>query len=120
VTWCLEVRQAARVQTDEHEDDIVRLHDSFREWLGAARIAYYERERVAVVAASEDEARRFEQEAERLISEQDLFLIPSLYRRAGAGSRWERVTHPEDPIPDEVIEAELASFVERAEDESLR
>jgi hypothetical protein len=118
--WCLEVRQAARVQTDEHEDDLELLHASFREWVGRARIEYSELSFVAIAAASEEEARRFEREAERLIAEQDLFLITSLHRRDGPESKWQPVARPEETVSNEEIEAELTPVDERVSDESRR
>jgi hypothetical protein len=117
--WCLEARQAARIHTDEHLWDLDVLRESFAEWVGAARIGFVDRELVALAAASADEARRFEHEAERLIAEHDLFLVTSLYRRDGPGSPWQRVAGREAAVSDEEIEAELASFAERADDESL-
>ena len=112
--WRLEVRQAAFVQTDHHWDDLLALHSAFAEWLGRGRLIFAET-RVWAYAASEEEARRFEAEAETVIKERDLFLVTSLQVRDGSGAAWKELETPEPPASDAEIEAELSPFIQDSE-----
>ena len=111
MNWRLDVRQAAFVQTDAHQDDLYVLHRWFAEWLGGGRLELHAFAFHAF-AETEREARRFEAAAEAEIAERDLFLVTSLYRRDGPTSKWQEVDEAEAPVSDEEVEAELGPFLQ--------
>jgi hypothetical protein len=99
------VRQAAVVQTGRHEHDLETLHQAFAGWVGQGRI--WRIDALAIVAASEDEVRRFERHAHEVIAEQDLYLSTAVHRRETRGRPWRRITAQDPPPTDEEIEREL-------------
>jgi hypothetical protein len=111
VEWRLEVRQAAFVQTDSHYTDLERMHESFAEWLGSARLELLGG-RVWAYAATEEEAHRFEDAARAVIAEQDLYLVTSIQQRPDGARRWKNVDRVEPVASDDEIEAELSPFLE--------
>jgi hypothetical protein len=113
--WGLEVRQAAHVLHDVHQDDLNVVRDYFAERLGRSRFEFLRGSFFAAVAQTEEEIRRFQREAEALIEACDLALLASVHRRDGR--KWLLVDEPTVTASDEAIEAELAAFLETERDD---
>jgi hypothetical protein len=104
--WGIEVTHAVRVPLEERVDDLDEVRNEFRGWLSPARTTFDDGIAFTAVAASYDEAVRFQRAVTELIARKDLYVVVVLVRREQPGARWERIDEPPQ-VSDEEIEDEL-------------
>ena len=91
------------------------MRDALDGWVSAARTSFFEGGPFIAVAASYDEAIRFEQTVVNLIREHDLYVTVSLVQRDAEG-RWDEIEREAAPVSDQEIEDELRAFAAEGED----
>ena len=114
--WAIYVRHAKAVPLTEDYEDLVVVRDAFNGWASAGRTSFFEGGPFIAVAASYDEAIRFEKAVVNLIREHDLYVTVSLVQRDAEG-RWDEIESEATSVSDQEIEEELRAFVAEGEDD---